>query len=201
VAVIEVVEQQTELTQRQRWGHYFVLIYAALAVFLGIQLRDAALSASQPYINTQVGIRAYYPQNWLIDTQGDYVFRVRDMSQTGYKTTIQVDVLPVTASTTARNLFDSLILNRSQLLSNYRTLARGEPYALPDERTGTAMRYVFVDDVGSGAFLESVPVVVQGLDVLSFEGDQAIVITFLSDASLYEENLPIFERFLNDFEF
>lgn len=201
MAVIEVVEQSTELTQRQRWSHYFVLIYAAVAVFIGLQLRDAALYSSVPYINTQVGIRAYYPQNWLIDTAGDYVFRVRDMSRTGFKTTIQVDVLPITPSTTARNLFDSLILNRSQVLSMFRTISRGEPYMLPDEREGVAMTYVFVEDVGSGAFLESVPVVVEGLDILSFEGDQAIVITFLSDASTYEENLPVFERFLDDFEF
>lgn len=201
MTVIEVVEQQTEQTQRQRWSHYFILIYAALAIFIGLQLRDAALFSARPYVNTQVGIRAYYPQNWMIDTQGDYVFRVRDMSQTGYKTTIQVDVLPITSNTTARNLFDSLILNRSQVLSSFRTLARGEPYPLPDEREGTAMTYVFVDDIGSGAFLESLPVVVRGLDILTFESDQAIVITFLSDADTYEDNLPIFERFINDFEF
>lgn len=201
MAVIEVVEQPTELTQRQRWSHYFVLIYAAIAVFIGLQLRDAALFSSVPYVNTQVGIRAYYPQNWLIDTQGDYIFRVRDMSQTGYKTTIQVDVIPITPSTTARNLFDSLILNRSQVLSMFRTISRGEPYLLPDEREATSMTYVFVEDVGSGAFLESVPVVVEGLDILSFEGDQAIVITFLSEAGSFDANLPVFERFLNDFEF
>lgn len=201
MAVIEVVEQPSELTQRQRWSHYFVLIYAAVAIFIGLQLREAALFSSVPYVNTQVGVRAFYPQNWMIDTEGDYIFRVRDMSQTGFKTTIQVDVQPITPSTTARNLFDSLILNRSQILSMFRTISRGEPYILPDEREGTAMTYVFVEDVGSGAFLESVPVVVEGLDILSFEGDQAIVITFLSDADNYEETLPIFERFLNDFEF
>ena len=43
-----------------------------------------------PYVNSEVGIRALYPQHWLIDTSGDYVFRVRDLSQLGFKTTIQV---------------------------------------------------------------------------------------------------------------
>lgn len=201
MAVIEIVERSDELTQRQRWSHYFILIYVAIAIFIGIQLRDAAIYASVPYTNTQVGVRAYYPQNWLIDSVGDYIFRVRDMSQTGFKTAIQVDIIPVTTNTTARNLFDSLILNRSQILSNYNTLVRGVSYPLPDERVGTAMSYLFVEDVGTGAFLESLPVVVQGLDILIFDGDQAIVISFLSDATTYEENLATFERFLNDFEF
>lgn len=201
MTIMEVVERREELTQRQRWGHYFVLIYAGLAIFVGVQLRDSALYATVPYVNTQVGIRAFYPQNWLIDTTGDYVFRVRDMTQTGYKTTIEVDVLPVTPNTTARNLFDNLILNRSQILAEFTTLSRGEPYILPDEREATAMSYVFVGDSGGGVFLESVPVVVEGLDILTFEGDQAIMITFLSDADDFDENLAIFESFLNDFEF
>jgi hypothetical protein len=98
-------------------------------------------------------------------------------------------------------LFDNLILNRSQILADFTTLARGEPYPLPDERVATAMSYVFVADSGGGAFLESVPVVVQGLDILTFEGDQAIIITFLSDADDFDDNLAIFERLLNDFEF
>jgi hypothetical protein len=201
MTVIEVVEQSEELSQRQRWSHYFVLIYAAVAVFMGIQLRDSALYATVAYVNPQVGIRAFYPQNWLIDTAGDYVFRVRDLSQTGYKTTIEVDIIPITPNTTARNLFDNLILNRSQLLSQFTTLSRGESYTLPDEREATAMSYVFVGDTGGGVFLESVPVVVEGLDILTFEGDQAIIITFLSDADDFDENLMIFESFLNDFEF
>jgi hypothetical protein len=201
MTVVEVVEQSAELSQRQRWSHYFVLIYAAVAIFVGLQLRDAALYATIPYVNTQVGIRAFYPQNWLIDTAGDYVFRVRDMTQTGYKTTIEVNVIPVTPNTTARNLFDNLILNRSQTLASFTTLSRGEPYLLPDEREATAMSYVFVGDTGGGVFLESVPVVVEGIDILAFEGDQAMIITFLADANDFDEKVAIFESFLNDFEF
>jgi hypothetical protein len=201
MAVIEISESIGELTQRQRWSHYFVLIYAVLAIFLGIQLRDAALYSTVPYINAQAGIRAFYPQNWLVDTQGDYIFRVRDMSQTGFKTTIQVSVLPVTTNTTARNVFDNLILNRSQTLTGFIPGSRGDPYMLPDERQGTTMSYEFVEQSTDNPYLEGKSVVVEGLDILTFDGDQAIVITFWSDANRYDENLVTFERFLNDFEF
>lgn len=199
MSVIEIVGRRDEITQRQRWSHYFVLIYGVVALLIGVNLRDAALNATVPYANSQVGIRAYYPQNWLLDSAGPYVFRVRDMSQRGFKTTIQLDVQPVAINTTARNLLDQLILSRAQTLSAYSVLAR-EPYVLPDEREATSMTYTFVESE-INPFLESLPVVVEGLDIITIQRGQAIIMTFLSDASTYEANLPIFERFINDLEF
>lgn len=199
MSVIEIVGRRDEITQRQRWSHYFVLIYGVIALLIGVNLRDSALNATVPYANSQVGIRAYYPQNWLLDSDGPYVFRVRDMSQRGFKTTIQLDVQPVAINTTARNLLDQLILSRAQTLSAYSVLAR-EPYILPDEREATAMTYTFVESE-TNPFLESLPIVVEGLDIITIQRGQAIIMTFLSDASTYESNLPIFERFVNDLEF
>lgn len=199
MTIVEIIERSERMTQRQRWSHYFVLIYAVAAIFIGLNLRDTTMTATVPYIDREAGIRAYYPQNWLLDTSGDYVFRVRDMSQTGFKTTIQVDVQPVTINTSARNLLDTLNLNRAQSLSAYDVLSN-DPYRLPDEQEATAMTYVFVASE-SNPFLESLPVIVEGLDVIVIQGGQAIIITFLSNVETYEQNFPIFERFLNDLEF
>ena len=200
MTLIEVNERREELTQRQRWSHYFVFIYALIAIFIGFNLRSATLDATTPYINSQVGIRAFYPQHWLIDTSGKYVFRVRDLSQAGFKTTIQVDVQPVTINTSARNLLDTLTLNRSQTFSAYRVRSQRDDYKLPNGQTATAMRYVYVvgDD---NPFLQTIPSVVEGLDILTIRRGQAIIITFLSDSQTFDDNLPIFERFLDDLEF
>jgi hypothetical protein len=198
MTIIEVGAPSDEITPRQRWSHYFALIYGLIAVFIGINLRDSTLNATVPYTNIQAGIRAYYPQNWLIDSDGDYVFRVRDMSQRGFKTTIQVAVQPISLATTSRNLIDILTLNRSQTLSGYDVI-RFEPYLL-DERQATAMTYTFVSSE-SNAFLESLPVVVEGLDILIDQGSQALIVSYLADVNQYEQNLPIFERFLADLEF
>jgi hypothetical protein len=199
MGLIEVSEQREELTPRQRWSHYFVFIYALIALFIGINLRDTTLNATVFYVNNEAGIRAFYPQRWLIDTSGDYIFRVRDLTQIGFKTQIQVDVQPVTINTSARNLLDTLSLNRSNTLSGYSVLTR-QAYTLPDEQEATAMRYVYVA-AGDNPFLESVPTVVEGLDILAIRRGQAIIITFLSDADTFDDNLPIFERFLDDLEF
>lgn len=199
MAVIEIAPRPSGLSARQRWSHYFVLIYAVVAVIIGLNLRESTLNATVPYSNSGAGIRAYYPERWLLDTSGDYVFRVRDMSQMGFKTTIEVEVQPVTINTTARNLLDTLTLARARTLSRYNVVGT-DPYMLPNEREATAMTYVFVSG-DDNPFLESFPVVVEGIDVITIQSGQAIIVTLLSDKDTFAQNLPIFERFLNDLEF
>ena len=62
------------------------------------------------------------------------------------------------------------------------------------------MSYVYVaaDD---NPFLQTHPNRRRGLDILTIRRGQAIIITFLSDAHTFDDNLPIFERFLDDLEF
>src|SRR5215217_4778336 len=97
-----------ELTFRQRWNHYLVLITTLVCFFIGANLRDNTLYAATPYVNTTAGISALYPRNWPIDTSGDYIFRVQNASRVGFKTTIQVGVQAVSSNTTTRNLVDAL---------------------------------------------------------------------------------------------
>lgn len=199
MTIIEISRQTEELSQRERWSHYFVFIYALIALIIGFQLRSSTLEATVLYTNPQAGIRALYPQRWLIDNAGDYVFRVRDVTQIGFKTTMQVDVQPVSINTSARNLLDTLSLNRMQTLSRYSVL-ENVPYMLPNDQEATAMRYVYVEG-SDNPFLESVPTVVEGIDILAIRRGQAIIITFLSDSRTFDQNFPVFERFLDDLEF
>ncbi len=200
MTVIEVIGQSPEFSNRQRWSHYFALLFAAFAFIIGINLRDSALYATVRYSNTAVGISASYPQSWLIDTDGDYVFRVRNITDLGFSTTIQVAVRPVSASTTPRSIFDSLTLNRSQTLAGYNPLVSGLTFILPDETVASLMNYTFAA-ADSDPFLESIPAVVRGQDLLAIKRGQAIIITFLSDSRQYDENYRIFEQFLNSLEF
>lgn len=189
-----------ELSARQRWGHNLVMLFAVFAFVIGINLRDSALNATWIYTNTEAGIRAEYPQNWLIDTAGDYVFRVRDVSKTGYPTTIQVSVRPVSADTPPRYVFDALTLSRSQTLASYNVLSSNIEFVLPDESLATVMNYTFAA-TENDPFLESVPIVIRGQDILTIRRGQAIIITFLTESVTYQQNYAIFERFINSLEF
>jgi hypothetical protein len=200
MAMIEIDERRSEITQRQRYSHYFAIAFGLLGLLIGINLRDSTLGATTQFSDTRAGIRAFYPENWLLDTSGDsYVFRVQDMAQMGFKTTIQVSILPVGPQTTTRNVLLRLSLGRSQTLAQYSFFSIDD-YPLEDQPDATAMSYAFAagqDD----PFLQNLPSVVRGLDILTLKRGQAVIISFLSDSQTYDQNLPIFEQFLSDLEF
>lgn len=188
-----------QLSQAQRWANYLTLIIGIFSLFVGFNLRDSALNATTTYLNTQAGIQANYPRNWLLDQSGDYVFRVRDMAQRGFKTSIQVGVRPVSPDNTERNVLDALALSRVQPLAAYSVIGI-EDYVLADETPAIWVISTFVD-TQLDPFLQGTPTSVEGVDVIAIKRGQAIIITFLSDTQFFEQNLPIFRQFLNELEF
>jgi hypothetical protein len=189
-----------EFTPRQRWNQYIAWLFTIIGILAGINLRDEVLYSTTQFIDAEVGISAQYPKDWLIDTQGDYVFRVRDISRIGYKTTIQITTRALGAATTSRNLFDSVNLGRYPVLAAYRVLSIDDQFVLPDRSQAAAMNYAYAD-AGGNTFLQDIPIVVRGIDILIIKRGQALIITFLSDASTFDHDYPTFERFLETLEF
>jgi hypothetical protein len=197
---VEIFSGKMELTFRQRWSHYIAMLFAGLGLLIGINLRESTLNVTTLYTNPQAGISAQYPQNWLLEEGGaDFIFRVRDTATPGHNTSIQVAVRPIGSETSPRNIFDSLTLARAQTLAKYEVISE-EPFILPDETVTSAMTYVFVASP-TNPFLQNIPVVVEGIDILLIERGQAIIVTFLSSADSFESNLPILQEFLRNLEF
>ncbi|GAB4519099.1 MAG: hypothetical protein OHK0046_27620 [Anaerolineae bacterium] len=199
MTLVEINDYGDAPTFRQRWSHLLTLILAGLMLFYGLNLRSGLINAATPYTNVRAGITVNYPLNWLIDEEGDYVFRVRDMSRVGFKTTIQVETRPIGPQTTAQNVLNTLNINRPQTLEAYNPIATSE-ITLPDESPGTVLDYTFVAR-DPNPFLESVQVVVLGRDILTIRGSQAIIITFRTDAATFDTDVAIFERFLDSLRF
>lgn len=183
------------ITFRQRWNHYLTLICALITTVIAVNFRDNALFAVVPYRNSIVGIQAFYPKNWLIDTSGEYVFRVQDVAKIGFKTTIQVTVQSVSQNTAIRNIVDALTLDRAQTLSAYRLLATNNFFVLPDGNSATEVKYTYTA-ISSDPFLDTTPTVVQGIDIISIRRGQAVIVTFLSDAYSFSQEYQTFDRFL-----
>jgi len=198
MTIIEIQTTSDDLTGRQRWANVFTIIVAILSIGYGINLRQSALSERVEYRDTRAGIIAQYPQGWLLDTRGDYVFRVRDMAIGGYKTTIQIATIPISGDTTERNLADALTLERAQTLTDYRVLSID--VTTVGEQTANTFNYTYVD-TESSPFLEGIPSVVVGTDYVVFSRGQAIVITFRADSNNFNDVEPIFDQFLNELEF
>jgi len=200
MSLIEVdFSTNDQLTQRQRWSFYGSLILVIVGVYIGYSLRESALTQTVSYSNIEAGIVSDYPSRWLLDEDGDYVFRIRDMSNRGFKTSIQVQTLPVSADIVERNLLDQLTLSRSQFLIDYNVLGYSD-FLLRNEISSIAMNYTYVSR-DANPFLEGISTVVIGLDILTIQRGQALVITFRADSSIYERELATFNQFLENLSF
>ena len=188
-----------QLTQRQRWSFYGSLLLIFISLYIGYTFRESALTQTVEYSNIEAGISSAYPSRWLVDEDGDYVFRIRDMSNRGFKTSIQVQTLPVSPDIVERNLLDRLTLSRSQFLIDYNVLGYSE-FELRNEISAVAMNYTYVSRDAS-PFLEGISTVVIGLDILTIQRGQALVITFRADSSIYERELTTFNQFLENLSF
>jgi hypothetical protein len=199
MSVLEIITPENEYSRQYRIGHFLTIVACLLALLYGINTRSSILSGTTPYRNVQFGIAVNYPQNWLIDTDGDYVLRVRDMTRIGYKTTMQIAIRPIGGDMTERNVFDNLNLVRSRALSTYDVQSTDE-IRLTEDVIATAMTYTFVD-TATNKFLQTVPTVVTGRDILIIRGEQAIVVTFRSGSDTFEDDIAIFDRILSTLEY
>ncbi|MCU0465875.1 MAG: hypothetical protein MUF38_15065 [Anaerolineae bacterium] len=188
-----------EATRTQRFAHYFTLIYCALALFIGANLRDSALYAITPYTNSEVGITAFYPESWLFDTTPGVVLDVRDTQRAGFNTRINIRVLPFSPGMSVRNLIDTLALQRRIDLPFYKILSVSERAFGLDDIT-TIVDYTFVSDLDD-PFLQLIPAVVIGEDVFIVRRNQVILVSFTADANTFDRDYAIFERFLETLDY
>jgi hypothetical protein len=196
--MIEYYGEET-ISFRQRWSHYLVIIMGIAGLLIAYNLRSGVINAKTIYQNPQAGITAEYPGGWLLDEGGNYIFSVRNEKKIGFKTTLQIATQPVASNTATRSILDVLTLNRSQTLAAYNVLSE-EPFTLPNEEAATLMSYTYVD-TGTNPFLQSIPIVVRGVDIITIKGGQAIIITFLTDANTYDEDIYLLDQFIETLEF
>lgn len=188
----------TELNFNQRWNTYLAIVGFVLALALGLTLKNNTLSATQEFEDLEAGVRAQVPANWLVDTQSAaYVFRAEDPGALPFKTLLQVSVLTVGDDATPNIVLDLLNMQRAPRFSTYREISRTDE----DLRGDPAKRmvYAYTQDERN-PFLATVPLVVQGVDVVVLRRGQAVIITYREERTAFDENLYRFENLLNTVE-
>lgn len=195
-------EDRAELTFRQRWGSYLALALAALSLLTGVLFRANSLGEAATYTNPEAGIEARYPASWLLTEGGesdDFVFRAQNSAARPFKTLLQVRLIPTGSGVRPGDVLNLLDLDRAGHLAAYRSLQRS-PATLPDGRRGTQMTYSYAY-IDPDPFLQAEPVTVRAIDVVVLRPAQAVVITFESDAAVFEENAAHFDAFLRSLVF
>lgn len=191
--------QEAPLTQRQRWANAFVVLAAVAGLLLGFLLKSQLQTESLLFSDLAAGISAQIPARWLLDTEGAYVLRVQDPEVADFRTTLQVSVEDIGPDATARNILDTLTLARAQSLAAYQIL-RTVPFTLPEGEEATRLEYVYVE-TEANPFLESLPVVVYGVDIVAIKRGQAIITTFRVEADRFEDEVWRLDQFLASLEF
>ncbi len=192
----EVIEMpaHVELNFVQRWNTYLAAIVVLVALFFGMNMRRSALNATQTFEDLEAGVRAQVPFGWLIDAKSDeYVFRAEDPDALPFKTMLQVSVMTVGPDATPNLVLDLLNMQRAPRFSTYREIARFDETLRGDP--AKRMVYAYTQDERN-PFQASVPIVVQGVDVVVLRRGQAVIITYREERSDFEKNLGRFEDLL-----
>ena len=186
------------LSFNQRWNGYLALGMVAVMLFVGLTLRSGALNATQTFEDLEAGVRAQVPAGWLLDTESDeYVFRAQDPNALPFKTTLQVSVLTVGPDATPNLVLDLLNMQRAPRFSVYRELSRVDTTLRDDP--AKRMTYAYTQDERN-PFQATIPVVVQGVDLVVLRRGQAVIITYREDRSAFDTNLRRFENLLRTVE-
>jgi hypothetical protein len=166
---------------------------------LGLLLRANALNANFLFEDDQNGIRGLLPADWLLDTTNpDYVFRIEDPDARQFKTQIRVTVQTVGPDASPRNVVDLLELQGAAELADYRVLSV-EPTRLGEDEA-IKINYSFTQ-TEPNPFLQTLPVVVQGVDWVVLRGNQAVIMTYRDAAPTFDRHYYHFERFLRTVEY
>jgi hypothetical protein len=196
--IIDIRGGDTQLTFTQRWNSYLAIALAVVVLFFGITLRNSALNATQTLENLEAGVRAQVPNGWLLDTRSsEYVFRAQDPDALPFKTTLQVSVLTVGPDATPNLVLDLLNLERAPRFSTYREISRADETLRGDP--AKRMIYAYTQDERN-PFQATVPIVVQGADVVVLRRGQAVIITYREERASFDKNLYRFENLLQTVE-
>ncbi|MFP4322798.1 MAG: hypothetical protein ACLFTK_10120 [Anaerolineales bacterium] len=199
MSFVQIDEVQQGLTRSQTLNSIVILLAVVMFMGYGLIQRNSAQGATQFFEDDQSGIRAQLPANWLITTETDaFVVQAEDPGGVPFKTLLRITQVPVGAEATLRNVIDTLTLQRAGRLSTYRVLSI-QPTSLGED-DALEMTYAYVQSEPN-PFLNAVPVVVQGRDVVIIRGGQALVLTYREEQSRFDENEFLFDNFLDTLEF
>ena len=201
--MIEIAgDTPTQLNFRQRWASYLTIGMAILGLLIGNLLHGRVVNATSFYQNSQNGISARYPLNWLLteaDLGENVVFRVEDPSAFPFKTIMQVALQISGPDELANDVRDQLNISRSSQFFAYRALDTS-PTTLPDGSSALKLDYAYVAGE-SNPFLQSVPIVVQGVDLIVMRNQEVLIISYRAESSRFDQDYHYFDAFLRSLQF
>ena len=185
-------EYHSSFTRNDRFSVILVMMLMTAAIGFGLLLKQQNSARTIRYESRTAGIAAQYPAGWLLDERGNYVARMRDPRSRPFKTTFTISAVPAGGQTTTRNILDGLTIQRSADLAAYRVLSIEDFTRGSTKYTQLSFAYV---DADPNPFIQRLPVVILGIDVVIPNGSRSIIVTYMADQASFEKERPVFDQF------
>ena len=170
------VQATPHLRRLDSFVNWLMLGVFVLALALGWAVKTSAENRTVAF--DQSGLRVRYPEGWVrVEAQPPALFHVEDRTAAGYRSSLTIEMRP--APTGLKDplaaVQQSIALDRGSRWTAFRVL-RVENNASMFGRSGTHVTFAFVE-THPNPFLETVPVVMEGEDLLVANDDQVYVFT------------------------
>jgi hypothetical protein len=185
------------IRRRDRWADWAVVVLVAVALILGLALREVTLFRTTPF-TTRAELTGRYPAEWVQETGDDPLLRARDARGGEFDTTLELRSRPLANDAEPALVLDALKLERAGQVLAYRTLDTDQ--VLIGNRTATRRTFTYVHD-DRNPYVDRLPVVVQGVDLALRDDGRIIVVTFLADAKDFDDRYRYFRDFAESLEF
>ncbi len=188
--------------RRDRWADWAVVGVLVIALLLGWVVMALAESSTETFTANQASLTVHYPTDWLIRESDEVAFRAIDPASGAFKTTYEVQVVPIQATENPTPTL-SVALNNASLArageySAYRLFDVVRDKDLDGQPTMEAT-YVFVQK-GSDLFRQDMPIVVLGLDIAVTEGERAYIFSLMAAEENFGEAEKDFRKFVRKAE-
>lgn len=172
-----------------------VLVAVLFALFLGLGIRNGALTAQRSFaLGAGLPVIAY-PAGWHTgSTEALHFQAINPASPSTFDARLAVSLHEVRASQTLDLARAAWALRRSQELMLYRELS-SEPVTILDGQPALRTRYAFVADPTRAQGATGLPVVVEAEDLLFLVGGQLVVVSVAADATEWTNEARHFRLF------
>jgi hypothetical protein len=190
---------KSTVTRRDRYADWAVVAVVAIALVLGLVLREVTLSRTTPFDLEEAGVAGRCPAAWVRETGDDPLLRASDPRGGAFDPTLEVRSRPLAADADPILVLDALTLERAGRTDAYETLDTSQVLAGSEAATSRAFAYVYVD---RNPYVDRLPVVVQGQDVALRDGTgRVVIVTLLAGAEDFDANLRHLSALVESLEF
>jgi hypothetical protein len=187
-----------EIHRRDRWAEWAVIALVAVALILGLVLREALLSRAVPFAFAGAGVSGRCPAAWVRETGDDPLLRARDPAGGEFDTVLELRSRPLAAEAEPALVLDALALERAGQVTAYQTL--GTDQVLVGGQTAVRRTFAYVH-VDRNPYLDRLPVVVRGTDLALRDDGRVVVVTLLAGGDDFESHYRYLRAFAEDLEF